>query len=87
MRTRHGISGDFVALLSLNLPLWIGKIRAFCHSGLGISPEGKSPEQIAQAGLDALEHFTQECGIVTSLAELGATKAMLPEIAQSTIFW
>ena len=32
-----------------------------------------------------LEAFIKECGMVTSLRELGATKEMLPLIAKSTV--
>jgi alcohol dehydrogenase class IV len=50
-----------------------------------ISSEGKSQEELAKAGLDALEGFCKECGVVTSLKELGATEEMLPKIAESSI--
>ncbi|WP_337914887.1 iron-containing alcohol dehydrogenase [Vibrio cholerae] len=85
----HGMGLAAISLPYYRLiyPYGLEKFVRFATQVWGISPEGKSPEQIAQAGLDALEHFTQECGIVTSLAELGATKAMLPEIAQSTIIF
>ena len=49
-----------------------------------MSTEGKTKDAIALEGLDALESFLKECGIVTSIAELGATKEMLPKIAEST---
>jgi len=32
-----------------------------------------------------MEHFLNECGIVTSIKELGATKEMLPKIVESTV--
>jgi len=32
-----------------------------------------------------MESFIKECGIVTSLKELGATEEMLPQIANSTV--
>ena len=32
-----------------------------------------------------MEKFMNECGIVTSLKDLGATEEMLPKIAKSTV--
>ncbi|SIQ92139.1 Iron-containing alcohol dehydrogenase [Halanaerobium kushneri] len=37
------------------------------------------------AGIDALEEFARDCGIVLNLKELGATEEMLPKIANSTV--
>lgn len=50
-----------------------------------VSAEGKTKDQIASEGLDCLEAFIKECGMATSLRELGATKEMLPLIANSTV--
>lgn len=51
----------------------------------GISPESTTQEELANAGIDALEAFCKECGVVTSLRELGATEDMLPKIAESSL--
>ena len=50
-----------------------------------IDPDGKTDEEIALAGIDALAAFIRELGIPSSLRELGATEAMLPEIARTTV--
>lgn len=63
----------------------VEKFVRFATEIWGVSPEGKSADEIALEGIAALEAFTKECGIVTSLEELGATKEMLPKIAESTI--
>ncbi len=63
----------------------IDKFVRFATEIWGVSTEGKTKEQIANEGIDALEQFAKECNIVTSLEELGATKEMLPKIAESTI--
>ncbi|WP_193016852.1 iron-containing alcohol dehydrogenase [Proteus sp. FME41] len=80
-----------MGLAAISLPYYrfiytfgIEKFVRFAIQVWGISTEGKTQEQIALEGIDALEHFTKECGIVTSLEALGATKEMLPQIAQST---
>jgi alcohol dehydrogenase YqhD (iron-dependent ADH family) len=81
-----------MGLAAVSLPYYrhiyangIDKFVRFATEIWGVSPEGKTKDEIALAGLDALEQFTKECGIVTSLEELGATKEMLPRIAESTI--
>ncbi|EKO4004230.1 iron-containing alcohol dehydrogenase [Vibrio fluvialis] len=81
-----------MGLAAVSLPYYrliykfgIEKFVRFATQVWGISTAGKSQEQIAQEGLDALENFTKECGIVTSLEALGATQEMLPAIADSTI--
>lgn len=80
-----------MGLAAISLPYYrlvykfgIEKFVRFATQVWGISAEGKKPDQIALEGIAALEHFTNECGIVTSLQELGATKEMLPKIAKST---
>ena len=66
-------------------PFGLDKFVRFATEICGISPEGKTKEAVAEEGLDALENFMKECGIVTSIEELGATKEMLPKIAESTV--
>ncbi len=83
----HGMGLAAVSLPYYRLIYKFGldKFVRFATQVWGVSTEGKAKEQIALEGIDALEAFTKECGIVTSLEELGATKEMLPKIAESTI--
>ncbi|WP_346338512.1 iron-containing alcohol dehydrogenase [Vibrio parahaemolyticus] len=83
----HGMGLAAVSLPYYRLIYKVGldKFVRFATQVWGVSTEGKTKEQIALEGIDALEAFTKECGIVTSLEELGATKEMLPKIAESTI--
>ncbi|MDG2640154.1 iron-containing alcohol dehydrogenase [Vibrio parahaemolyticus] len=83
----HGMGLAAVSLPYYRLIYKFGldKFVRFATEVWGVSAEGKTKEQIALEGIDALEAFTKECGIVTSLEELGATKEMLPKIAESTI--
>ena len=48
-----------------------------------IDATGKTDEEIALAGIDAMEQFIEEMGIPKTLRELGATEEMLPLIANS----
>lgn len=63
----------------------LDKFVKFAKNIWGVSEEGKTKEEIAKEGLSCLEAFIKECGMVTSLKELGATKEMLPLIANSTV--
>lgn len=61
----------------------LAKFVRFATQIWGIDPIGKNDEEIALAGIAALEAFSKELGIPTTLRELGATEDMLPKIAYS----
>lgn len=61
----------------------IGKFVRFATEVWGVNPEGKSQDEIANAGIDALYGYIKELGIPTTLREIGATEEMLPAIANS----
>lgn len=63
----------------------LDKFVRFAKNVWNVSEEGKDKDDIAKEGLNCLEAFIKECGMVISLRELGATKEMLPLIAKSTI--
>lgn len=48
-----------------------GKFKRFATEVWGISPEGKTDEEIACAGIDALKDFIREMGLPATLRELG----------------
>lgn len=80
-----------MGLAAISLPYYrhisaygVDKFARFATQVWSIPAEGKSKEELAKAGIDALEAFCKECGIVISLKELGATEDMLPKIAEST---
>ncbi len=62
----------------------VKRFARFAQNVWGISAEGKTEDQLADAGLDALLAFIKEMGLVTSIRELGATEEMLPQIANSS---
>nr|WP_319396278.1 iron-containing alcohol dehydrogenase [uncultured Desulfobacter sp.] len=81
-----------MGLAAISLPYYrhiysygLDKFVRFAVEIWGVSPEGKTDDAVALEGLDALESFTKECGIVTSLEALGATREMLPKIAESSV--
>ena len=62
-----------------------GKFARFAKEVWGISGEGKSDEQTAAEGIDALEAFIKEIGMPSSLKEMGITdKEMLRKVADSS---
>ena len=67
-------------ILDAGLP----KFVRFAQHVWGIRSEGKSDRQIAEEGLQALEAWMREIGVVLHLKELGVTEEMIPAIADST---
>ncbi|MDN5341530.1 MULTISPECIES: iron-containing alcohol dehydrogenase [Oceanotoga] len=81
-----------MGLAAISLPYYryiykygLDKFVRFAKVVWEIEEKDKTKEEIALAGIDELERFTKECGIITSLKDLGATQEMLPLIAESTI--
>lgn len=60
------------------------KFARFAVKVWNVDPNGKTDEELAKTGLDKLEAFIKNSGMITSLRELGATEEMLPLIAKST---
>ncbi len=61
------------------------KFVRFAQNVWHVNPDGKNEEEIALAGIDALESFLHELEIPTTLRELGTTEEMLPLIANSAM--
>ena len=60
------------------------KFKRFAVNVWGISENGKTDEEIALAGIDALADYIKKIGLPTTLRELGLhDKNILPEIAAS----
>lgn len=83
----HGLG-----LAAISLPYYryiykfgLNKFVRFAKQVWSVDETEKTKEAVALEGIDAMESFVKECGIVTSLKELGATEDMLPLIANSTV--
>ena len=64
----------------------VRKFARFAREVWNISPEGRSEEELAFAGIDALEAFIRSLGLPASLRELGfADRDVLKPIADSCI--
>ena len=66
------------------LPCGLPKFKRFAVNVWGISEDGKTDEETALAGLDAMKAWMQEIGLVLSLRELGTSEDMLDGIAEGT---
>ena len=64
-------------------PYGLSKFTRFASDVWHIDPTGKSDEQLAVAGIDALQDFIKSIGLPTTLKALGTKKADLKMIADS----
>lgn len=67
------------------LPYGVQKFKRFAVNVWDVDTEGKTDEQIAGEGLDAMEAWMKELGLVMNISDLGATEDMLEGIADGTI--
>lgn len=67
------------------LPYGLKKFKRFAVNVWDVDPEGKSDEETAHEGLDAMENWMRELGLVMSLSELGADESMIEGIAEGTL--
>lgn len=61
------------------------RFARFAREVWGISNEGKTEEQLAQEGLDALRSWMQEMGLPLTLREVGATAEMMEGMAKGVV--
>lgn len=66
------------------LPYGLPKFKRFAEAVWGIAPAGKTEEEVALAGLDAMKAWMEEIGLVMHLTELGVDESMLDQIADLT---
>ena len=67
------------------LPYGLQKFKRFAVNVWDVDPSGKTVEQVAEEGLNAMEVWMRELGLVMKISELGATEDMLEDIADGTI--
>lgn len=66
------------------LPYGLPKFKRFAEAVWSIDPAGKTEEEVALAGLDAMKAWMEEIGVVLHLTELGVDESMLNQIADLT---
>ncbi len=67
------------------LPYAVAKFRRYAVNVWNIDPSGKSDEEIAAAGLDAMEAWMRKLGLVMNITDLGGKKEMLEGMVKSTL--
>lgn len=82
----HGmtLSGVSMAYYRHILPYGLKKFARFATAVWNIPVVGKTDEQLANEGLDALLEWMKEIGVVTEITSLGVTEDMLESIADAT---
>ena len=82
----HGMTLSAVSLPYYRhiLPYGLHQFKKFAVNVWGVRPEGKTDEAIAQEGLEAMEAWMKEMGLVLHLAELGVTQDMVEGIAKGS---
>ena len=66
------------------LPYGLKKFKRFAVEVWGVDTAGKTDEEIANAGLSAMESWMRKIGVSMNLTELGATEDMIEGIADAT---
>ena len=61
------------------------KFARFATAVWGVDPEGKTDEECAAAGLDAMEAWMRELGCVMGLSELGCDESMVDALVDATL--
>ena len=67
------------------LPYGLEKFKRYAINVWNVNPNGKSDEEIANEGLNAMEAWMKQIGLTMNIGELGATKDMIEAIADSTL--
>ena len=67
------------------MPYGLPKFVRFAKNVWHIDPQGKSDEQIALEGLEAMRAWMQQLGVALHISELGASEDMLEGIAAATL--
>lgn len=65
-------------------PYGLAKFARFAKNVWEVDPAGKTEEQVAAEGLDRMESWMKEIGLVMNLTELGVTEDMLEGIAKGS---
>lgn len=83
----HGMTLSAVSLPYYRyiLPYGVKKFARYAVNVWDVDPAGKTDEQTALMGLEAMERYMREIGLVMNITELGVTESMIDAIADSTL--
>lgn len=82
----HGMTLSAVSLAYYRhiMAAGLDKFCRFAVNVWGIDPQGKGKEELAEAGLAAMEDWMKELGVAMKITDLGVTEDMLDGIADGT---
>ncbi|MGI6590425.1 MAG: iron-containing alcohol dehydrogenase [Eggerthellaceae bacterium] len=75
------ITANYYRRIFAKTPEALYQFDRFATNVWGIDAEGKSKEELALAGIDALQAWTERIGAYHTLEQLGCTEDMIPAIA------
>lgn len=83
----HGMTLSAVSLAYYRhiCPFGLAKFKRFAVNVWDVDTQGKSDEQIAAEGLERMENYMKELGLVMNISELGVTENMIDGIAEKTL--
>lgn len=82
--TTHGMTLSAVSMAYYRylMPYGLAKFKRYAVNVWDVDSEGKSDEQIAAEGLNRMEAYMNQLGLVMNIRDLGVTKDMLTGIAK-----
>lgn len=83
----HGMTLSAVSMAYYRhiLPFGLAKFKRFAMNVWNVNPEGKTDEEVAGEGLNAMENWMKGIGVVMNIKDLGVTEEMIPGLVQSTL--
>lgn len=83
----HGMTLSAVSIpyYRFIMPYGLNKFKRFATEVWGICAEGKTDEQIAEEGLQAMENWMKQIGVALKISELGVTEDMIDGITEGTL--
>jgi alcohol dehydrogenase YqhD (iron-dependent ADH family) len=66
------------------MPYGVHKFRRFATEVFGVDTTGKTDEQVAAEGLDAMEAWMRELGLAMTVGEVGLTEDMFDDVVAGT---
>lgn len=82
----HGMTLSAVSMpyYRLIMPYAVDKFARYAVNVWGVDAAGKSKEDVAREGLEAMEKWMRKIGLVMNISDLGVTEDMLEGIVKST---
>lgn len=82
----HGMTLSAISLAYYRfiMPYGLQKFKRFAINVWNVNSEGKTDEQIAKEGLEQMEAYMKEIGVVLNIKDLGVTDEMLDGIAKGS---